>query len=322
MVDQTKLTVSHAPFWHDGSSISARSYNTIIAALPAIILGIIYYGIPALGVVSLAVSSAIIWEFLFNRIIKRPVTIGDGNAAVIGILLGMLLPATAPWWLVIVGTLVAIIIGKQVYGGIGGNAFNPVAVAIAVLMLSWKDVFDFNEALLNYDMSFLMAYPLAAVKHFGASAADSYSIGGLLMGQQSGAIGTTFGLGLIAGGIYLIIRGVIRWEISISFLAGIFITALIFNSADSVHYAGPAFHLFTGYTLIGAFFLATEDSSSPVNFIPMLLYGLGGGVLTVLIRNIGAYVDGVIFALLIMNLINPILDKIRSKAIGKVVKNA
>ncbi|MBU4345016.1 MAG: RnfABCDGE type electron transport complex subunit D [Desulfobacteraceae bacterium] len=317
-VDIKKFIVSHAPFWHDGSRISIRNYNIALAALPAILLGIIYYGMPAVGVVALSISSAIIWEFVFCRIAKRPVTIGDGSAAIIGMLFGMLLPATAPWWFIIIGTFVAIIIGKQIFGGIGANPFNPVAVAVAILMLSWKNVFDFNEALMNYDFNFAMIYPLAALKHFGVSAVDSFSMGDLLMGKQSGGMGSTFGLGLIAGGIYLIIRGIIRWEISISFLAGIIITALIFNLTDSARYAGPAVHLFAGYTLIGAFFLATEDSSSPVNFIPMLIYGAGAGFLTVLIRNIGIYVDGVIFAILIMNLVNPLIDKIRPKAIGKV----
>jgi len=114
------------------------------------------------------------------------------------------------------------------------------------------------------------------------------------------------------------VRGFIRWEISASFLAGVLTTSLIFNLTDSARYAGPAIHLFTGYTLIGAFFLATEDSSSPVNFLPMLLFGAGGGILTVLIRNIGVHIDGVMFALLIMNIANPLLDKIRPKALGKV----
>ncbi len=318
MADNNKFIVSHAPFWHDGSRISLRNYNMAFAAFPAILLGIIYYGMSAVGVISLAISSAIIWELAFCRITKRPITIGDGNAAIIGLLFGMLLPATAPWWLVIIGTFVAIIIGKQIYGGIGGNPFNPVVVAMAILMISWKDIFDFNEALINYDFDFAMIYPLAALKHFGVSAVDSFSTGDLLMGKQSGGIGSTFGLGLIAGGIYLIIRGIIRWEISLSFLFGVFITALIFNLTDSARYAGPVIHLFTGYTLIGAFFLATEDSSSPVNFIPMLIYGAGAGLMTVLIRNIGVYVDGVIFALLIMNLVNPLLDNIKPKAIGKV----
>ena len=138
------------------------------------------------------------------------------------------------------------------------------------------------------------------------------------MGQQIGALGSTFGLGLILGGLYLILRGFVRWEIPLSFLAGIFITAMIFNLSDSSRFAGPVFHLLTGYTLIAAFFLATENASSPVNSIPMLIYGAGTGVMTILIRNIGAHVEGVLYAILIMNLIAPLLDKIRPKAIGKV----
>lgn len=317
MFDQNKFVVSHAPFLHDESRISERSYNIMFAALPAVLFGLVHYGIPALGVVSLSISSSIIWEFLMNYVTKRPKSIGDGNAALIGLLFAMLLPATSPWWLVLTGTFVSVVIGKQIFGGIGGNPFNPALIGIAILMVSWKNFFDFDDALLNYDLGFIMVYPLAALKHFGVSAVDSFTISDLLLGRQIGAIGTTFGIGIIAGGIYLIIRGFIRWEISLSFLAGVLITAFIFNLYDSTRYAGPFFHLLTGYTLIGAFFLATEDSSSPVNFIPMFIYGAGGGIMTVLIRNIGAHVDGVVFAVILMNIANPLLDKIRPKAIGK-----
>ncbi|MEE8481257.1 MAG: RnfABCDGE type electron transport complex subunit D [Desulfobacterales bacterium] len=317
MFDQKKFVVSHAPFLHDESRISERSYNIMLAALPAVLFGLVHYGIPALGVVSLSISSSIIWEFLMNYVTKRPKSIGDGNAALIGLLFAMLLPATSPWWLVLTGTFVSVVIGKQIFGGIGGNPFNPALIGIAILMVSWKNFFDFDDALLNYDLGFIMVYPLAALKHFGVSAVDSFTISDLLLGRQIGAIGTTFGIGIIAGGIYLIIRGFIRWEISLSFLAGVLITAFIFNLYDSTRYAGPFFHLLTGYTLIGAFFLATEDSSSPVNFIPMFIYGAGGGIMTVLIRNIGAHVDGVVFAVILMNIANPLLDKIRPKAIGK-----
>jgi len=314
-----KLIVSHPPFWHNGNSITERSYHMLIATLPAVLVGFFYYGIPAVGVVSLCISSAIIWEFLMNIVSKRKITIGDGNAALIGILFAMLLPATTPWWFVITGTFLAVVIGKQIYGGIGSNPFNPVVVAIAILMVSWKDFLDFDATLLNYDFDFVVLYPLAALKHAGVTAVEAFSVVDLLTGKQIGGIGSTCGLGLIIGGIYLILRGFIRWEISISFLAGVFITAWLFNVSDATRFAGPVFHLLTGYTLIGAFFLATEDSSSPVNFIPMLIYGACAGILTVLIRNIGAYVDGVVFAILVANLINPLLDKIRPKALGKVV---
>ncbi|MBU0987422.1 MAG: RnfABCDGE type electron transport complex subunit D [Proteobacteria bacterium] len=319
MLNQRKLLVSHAPFWHDGSSITVRSYHLMIAALPAVLLGFFQYGIRAVGVVALSISFAIFWELAINKVTRRTVSIGDGNAALIGLLLAMLLPATSPWWMVATGTFVAIVIGKHIYGGIGGNPFNPVLIGLAILMLSWKDYFDFNEALLNYDLGFAMVYPLAALKHLGTAGTKVFTTAGLLLGQQSGGIGATFGLGLILGGIYLIFRGFIRWEISLSFLAGVFVTALLFNLNNPVKYAGPFFHMFSGYTLIAAFFLVTEDSSSPVNFIPMLIYGAGAGIMTVLIRNIGAYVDGVVFAILLMNLINPLVDKIRPKALGKVV---
>ena len=319
MFEQKKLIVSHAPFWHSGGRVTERSYHTMLATLPAIIAGIVYYGVPAIAVVSLSVASAMLWELAINKVTKKAPSIGDGSAALSGLVLAMLLPATMPWWAVITGTFLTVVIGKQIFGGIGSNAFNPVALAVAIMMISWKDLFDFNGMLLNYDFSFTAVYPLAAVKNFGTSAIDSFSLGDLMMGRQMGAIGATFGLGLIIGGIYLMIRGFIRWEISLSFIVGAYLTALLFNIIDPARFAGPGFHILTGYTLIGAFFLATDDSSSPVWFVPMLIYGAAGGVMTILIRNIGAYVDGVILAILVINLIHPLLDKIRPKALGKVV---
>ena len=322
-MDNRKLFVSsHAPYWHNGSSITEKSYNIMLAALPAVLLGIFQYGAPALAVVTFSISCAMIWELIMNFVMRRPVSIGDGNAAVIGLMLAMLLPAATPWWVVLIGTFLAIVVGKQIFGGIGCNPLNPALVAIAMIFLSWKGILNFDEALLNYELGFPMTYPLATLKYFGVEAVSEYGIGDLLMGCHTGGISSTFGLGLILGGIYLILRGLIRWEIAISFLAGVFITALLFNVADPAAYASPAFHLFTGYTLIGAFFLATEDSSSPVNFIPMLIYGVLAGLLTVLIRNIGAMVDGVVFAILMLNLANPLLDKIRPKALGKELENA
>ena len=317
MHNQKLFTGSHAPFWHNGSSISGRSYQIMVAALPAVVWGVYQYGIPALGVVAFSISCAMIWELLMNLVMKRPISIGDGNAALIGLVFAMLLPAAAPWWLVCVGTFVAVVVGKQIFGGIGCNPYHPALVAFAILMLSWKSFLNFDGTLVNYELGFYMPYPLAAVKHLGASAASDYPLGNLLMGRQSGGIGSTFGLGLIIGGVYLILRGHIRWEICLSFLAAIFLTAYIFHLADPEAYAGPMFHVLTGYTLIGAFFLLPEDSSSPVNVVPMFIYGAGAGVLTILIRNIGSFVDGVVFAVLMMNMANPLLDKIRPKPMGK-----
>ena len=319
MFDQKKLIVSHAPFWHNGTRVTNRSYHTMLAALPALVAGIYYYGIPVFGVVCLSVATAMIWELAINYVTKRPVTIGDGNAAVIGLVFAMLMPATMPWWAVITGTFIAVVVGKQIFGGIGSNPFNPAALAVAILMLSWKDLFNFDGMLLNYNFSFAAVYPLAIAKNFGPESLKSIQIGDLLMGKQIGGLGATFGLGLILGGCYLILRGFIRPEISLTFLAGVYLTAMLFNLADPVRFAEPGIHIFSGYTLIGAFFLATEDGSSPVNVIPMLIYGAVGGIMTVLIRNIGAYIDGVILAILLINLISPLLDRIRPQALGKVV---
>ena len=322
MPNRMKLTVSHAPFRHTGSSTSVKYYHIIAAAMISVLFGLVQYGIPALAVIALSVGSAMIWESIFNYLAKRPNTIHDGNAALIGLLFAMLLPAVTPWWVVITGTFLAVVIGKQIWGGLGANPFNPVVVAYAVLLLSWPVMLDYNAALVDYRFAFDPVYPMALAKFQGAGAVEHFSITGLLLGQQVGGIGTGFGLGLILGGVYLILRGFIRWEITVSFLVGIIVTAFLFNLSNPELYAKPCLHLLSGMTLIGAIFLATEDSSSPVHFFPMLIYGGLGGVLTVLIRNMGVYVDGVIFAVLIISLVSPLVDKIRPKAKRRVMNYA
>jgi electron transport complex protein RnfD len=318
MTNHKRFIVSHAPFWHIGSRVAQRNYNTIAAAIPAVLTGLVYFGLPALGVLCLSVASAVIWEGLFNAAAKRPVSVGDGHAILIGLLFGMLLPATAPFWLVITGTFLTIVMGKQIFGGAGANPFSPPVLAYAILMVSWKNYFDFDAQLLNYSFDFTPFYPLVAAKAFGSQAVAHISIGDLMIGRQVGGIGATCGLALILGGIYLIARGIQRWEIPVAFIAGLFVTAACFHAVNPETYAGPLFHLFSGYSLIGAVFLATDDSASPVNTAPMLIYGAVGGIMTIVIRNVGQYPDGVIFAILLINLINPLVDKIRPKALGKV----
>lgn len=317
MLNQKLLVSSHAPFYHNGTSIRGRSHNIILASIPALVMGIYKFGAPAIAVVAFSMAWAMIWELLMNKAMKKPISIGDGNAAVIGLMFAMLMPATTPWWAVVTGTFIAVVIGKQIFGGIGCNPLNPAVLAIAFIMLSWKGIVNFDEALVNYEFEFFSLYPLGALKQHGVFYANSYNLYDLFMGVQIGGIGSTFGLGLVIGGLYLIVRGHIRWEIPVSFLVGIFFTALIFNLADPSKYAGPMFHIVTGYTLIAAFFLLTEDSSSPVNFTPMILYGVIAGIMTVLIRNIGAYIDGTILAILIVNIANPLIDKIKPRALGK-----
>jgi H+/Na+-translocating ferredoxin:NAD+ oxidoreductase subunit D len=317
MLNQNLLVGSHAPYWYNGSSIREKSVHTVLAALPAVLMGIYQFGIPALRVMALSISCAMLWELILNRVMRRPVTIGDGDAAVIGLLFGMLLPATTPGWVVVLGTAVAVTVGKWIYGGLGCNPLNPALVAIATLIISYKGIMDLDQAYLNYDFGFPAADPLKAVKAMGTVAVARYSLAGFLMGQQVGGVGTVFALGLMIGGLYLILRGFIRWEISLSYIVGVLVTAYVFNLVHPEKYAGPWFHLLAGYTLLGAFFLITEHSSSPVNFIPMLVYGAGAGAMTILIRNVGGFTDGVVFAILLFNIANPLLDKIRPRALGR-----
>lgn len=313
-----KLTVSHAPFWHDGDSLFKMNLNIIIAALPAVLFGIIQFGAPALGVLALAVSSAMLWELLSNIVARQKPTLGDLDSALIGLIFGMMLPSTASWWLVVTGTLVAVVVGKMIFGGTGANPFNPALLGIAVLTLSWPMFLDFDSAYVSYDVSHTALAPLPALKSIGAEGiAGLFPTGDLLMGKQFGGIGSTFGLGLIVGGIYLILRGYIRWEIPFAFIVGIIVCSLAFNMANAEKYAGPMIHLFSGYTLLGAFFLATENSSSPVNTIPMLIYGFAAAAMIILMRNVGVYADGTALAILLLNLVNPLIDKISPKALGK-----
>jgi electron transport complex protein RnfD len=318
MPDKTKLVVSFAPFWHNGNRVTDRSLQIFLAASPAALFGVYRFGLSALGVLALSVSSAVLWELAFTRVAKRPTSVGDGTAAVIGLLFGMMLPASLPWWAVLTGTFLAIVVARQIYGGIGANPFNPAAVAVAILMLAWKQRMDFDAALVNYVFDFPAAFPLAAVKAFGTGAIEELSLVDLLMGRQVGGIGSICGAALLAGGIYLILKGVIRWEIPVAFLAGVAATAAVFHAVDPLKFAAPAFHLVTGLTLFGAFFLVTEDASSPVNFLPMLIFGATAGAVAVFIRNIGVFSEGLVFAVLVGNLIQPLLDKIRPKALGKV----
>jgi electron transport complex protein RnfD len=310
--------VSAAPYWHVGSRVAERNWNVMLATLPAALYGVMQFGMPAVAVLALSIASAVAWEIAFARAAGRRVTVDDGSSAAIGMLFGLMLPATTPWWMVVTGTFLAVVVARQIYGGIGANPFNPVAVAVAILMLAWRQRMDVDTALVAYAFDYPAAFHLAAVKAFGTGTIEDLRLIDLFLGRQVGTIGATFGLGLLLGGVYLILRGTIRWEIPAAFLVGVAATAAVFHAYDPTRYAPAAFHLVTGFTLLGAFFLATEDSSSPVNPLPMVLYGLVGGAVTVFIRNIGVFAEGLVFAILVGNLLQPLLDKIRPKVLGKV----
>jgi Na+-translocating ferredoxin:NAD+ oxidoreductase subunit D len=322
------ISVSFSPHIQDRMSISSMTYTTMAALLPALLFGFYFYGLRAIIIVALGVVSAVLSEAGIQKVMGRPVAVKDGTAALTGLLLAMLLPATTPWWAVIVGSFVAIFLGKQVFGGLGGNPFNSVLVGWVVLRLSWPAAVGlFSEPVSfsgGWGSLFLMddsELPLGILKYGdNGGIASIYGLWPGLIGSVPGGVGSTSVLALLAGGLYLIYRRIINWPVPVGFLGGLFLFGLIFWLTDSQGdlYANPVYHLIYGYTMIGAFFLATDSTTSPYTFIGGLVYGIGAGVLTMIIRYWGAYQDGVIFALLFLNALTPVLDRLKTKSYGLV----
>jgi electron transport complex protein RnfD len=311
------LTVSPGPHAHCGARISSMYLNIMLALTPAVLLGLYYYGLDALRVISASIASAMLAEACIQKILGKPITIADGSAAVSGLLLALILPAGVPLYVVIVANVAGIVIGKQCFGGLGASPLNPVLVGWAFIRVTktWAGFLNFDFMLINFDTGFIIQYPLAVLKGAGTDALSRFGYFSLFLGRQSGGIGAAAILWLFLGGLYLIFRGIIRWEIPLCFLSGVTVISGIFWISDSSIYADPLFHLLTGNVMIGAFFLSTETSSSPVNRWGMVIFGLGCGTLTVFLRAWSIYPDGVIFSCLIMNLFVPLLDKLKAKQV-------
>ena len=240
-----------------------------------------------------------------------------------GVLLALMMPYDSPWWLILVGCFIMIIIGKKLFGGLGAYPVHPAVLSFAIMLVSWPGRFDYTASLLSVDFGTKMIEPIRFVKTLGAEAENAFNWQNLLLGKQVAGIGNALVLFLLLGGLFLIMTRQINWHIPVSFLAGTFFMAWALHLIEPTQFATPVFHILTGSTIYGAFFLATDHTSSPVNPIPMLLYGLLGGGLTVLIRSFSNYSDGVIFAILLINLCYPLLDRITPKVHGlEKVQNA
>ncbi|MBW1787370.1 MAG: RnfABCDGE type electron transport complex subunit D [Deltaproteobacteria bacterium] len=314
------LTVSPGPHVHCGSKTTCMYYNIMLALLPAVVMGVVYYGFDALRVVSASIASAMLAEALMQMLLRRPIRIADGSAAVSGLVLALILPASVPLYVVVVANFAGIIIGKQLFGGLGASPLNPALVGWAIIRITktWAGYLDFDLALVNYDTGFLLQYPLALLKGEGASALANLNCADLFLGRQAGGIGASAIVCVLAGGLFLVLRGIVRWEIPLCFILGVLGVSGIFWLGDSSTYADPLFHLLAGNVMIGAFFLSTESSSSPVNRWGMVVYGLGCGAMTVVLRAWSVYPDGVVFACLLMGLFVPLLDKLKARQIVPV----
>lgn len=318
-----KLIISPAPHIHGGDSISSNMKGVIIALVPALLAGLYFFGLGALIVTVTAVVSCMLAEFLIQKyLLKGSVTINDGSAAVTGLLLALNLPSNIPLWMIVIGSLVAIGIGKMSFGGLGNNPFNPALVGRVFLLISfpvamttWPVPTPLTTAYLDAETGPTV---LAMIKeNFGVlpTTLDMFT------GNMGGSVGEISAVAILIGLVYMLIRNIISWHIPVSVLATVFVFAGILNMVNPEEYASPLVHLLSGGLMLGAVFMATDYATSPMNPRGMLVYGVGIGVITVVIRAYGAYPEGVSFAILIMNGFTPLINRyIKPKRFGEKVK--
>ncbi|WP_432735303.1 RnfABCDGE type electron transport complex subunit D [Maridesulfovibrio sp. FT414] len=307
-----RLTVSPAPHWRSKRTVEKMMQNHLLALVPALIMAFNMFGLPALATVGIAGSAAVIAEALCLRLQERDVNVDNMTALYEGILFAFLLPAGAPWWMVACGGALTIVLGRTVFGGYGVNPICAPLVAWAFCRLSWPLDMDIDYNLAH----FMINAPLDQLKHFGLASLDQFNNTDLFLGRQLGGLGASQIAGVLIGGIFLVATGWVRIFIPAAFLIGVAAAATLFWMIDPEMYAHPLFHLLTGSVVFGAFFLAPDVSSSPVGMIPQILFGLIAGVMVIIIRVYGVYPDGVPFAIMVANLLTPLLDRVRPKPFG------
>lgn len=315
--------VSSSPHTHSGSSVERIMLDVLIALAPAFAASLYFFGVDALRLTGTCVATCLIAEWLCRKAMKRAGSISDLSAAVTGVLLAFNLPPSLPTWMAVVGSLFAITICKQVFGGIGYNVFNPALAARAFMLISFTGAMthwsssDWAASLVSgaADAS-TSATPLGLIKealkngepipHFGSAA-----ILKLFNGNVNGCIGETSALALLLGGAYLLYRKVITWHIPAAYIGTVFIYASILYLVAPGSSALPHMHVLSGGLIIGAFFMATDMVTSPVTKRGMLIFGVGCGIITMLIRTVktGAYPEGVSFAILLMNAVTPLINR-------------
>ena len=301
-----------APHIHCGRTIRGLMLDIIIAMLPSAALAIVYWGVDALRVMALAVAVAVLAEAACCRLMGRKSSIDDLNAVVVGLLVAFMLPAGVAWWVVVVGVGLSICLGKMVFGGIGANPVPAALVGYAAISVCWGIHVDPDTVQLATSWS----DPLTKLKFFGAAGIEKFGYADLLFGRQIGGLGSANVGMILLGGLYLVARRTVRWQIPLAFLLGTAVVSGLFYMAAPETYAPPLFHLLTGGVMLAAFFIATDYACSPSRTAAMFLYGVLGGALVVLIRVYGMHVDGTAFAVLLASLVVPYCVLLRPKPFG------
>jgi len=325
-----QFILSQSPHYHCGDSIEKNMYSVVLALVPALIASFIFFGLGSLIVVATSVAACLFFEWSITRfLLKRErTTIGDGSAIVTGLLLAFNLPSNLPLYIIVIGALVAIGVGKMAYGGLGNNPFNPALVGRVFLLLSFPakmTSWPVPGQLLSYTDATTAATPLALMKQAVTGNADALDqlpdLMALFLGNRGGCLGEVSALALILGGIYLLYRKVITWHIPVSVLLTVFCLSGIMWLINPDMFASPFYHLLSGGVLLGAIFMATDYVTSPMTPKGQIIYGVGIGFLIVVIRLFGSYPEGTSFAILIMNAFNPLLNRwCKPKRFGEVKK--
>ncbi len=294
----SKLTVCTSPHIHSKRSTTSIMLDVIIALVPAIIASVVIFGLNALVLISASVITSVIGEWLFNLICKKNDTLGDLSAVVTGILLALNVPATLPVWQICLGSLFATVAVKALFGGIGQNFANPAATARVMMILSFGGAM--TEFYYPTTDTVATATPLALIS--GGAAHKVPSTLELLLGLHGGCLGETCALALIIGGIYLLSRKVITWHAPIAFIGTVFICSFLLGLP-------PVTEILTGGLMLGAIFMVTDYTTTPITKSGRLIFGIGCGLITILIRKWGSYPEGVSFSILFMNILTPYIEK-------------
>ncbi|MCC3144214.1 RnfABCDGE type electron transport complex subunit D [Halanaerobium sp. Z-7514] len=302
-MNSAELVVTSSPHVRSEDSVPKIMWSVVIALLPAFFASVYFFSARAISIVLAGIAGAVISEYIFQKVRGKKITITDGSAVVTGLLLALTLPPTIPLWATFLGGVVAIVIGKQVFGGIGHNPFNPALIGRAFMVAAYP-VLMTDWAVDGVST----ATPLALMKSDGI-ATDTWR---LFVGQIGGSLGETSALALLLGFSFLLYKGYVNWRIPLSMISTVFLMTFIFGQ-------NPVFHIFAGGLMIGALYMATDMVSSPTTKLGRYIFGIGAGVIVVVIRLWGGYSEGVLFAILLMNAAVPLINRYtRPRSLGEV----
>lgn len=316
-----KLTISPAPHVQTAQSTARIMRDVVIALLPALVVSTLVFGVDVLRVTALSVACCVGFEYLIQRfMVGGALTIGNWSAVVTGVLLAFNLPASIPWWIVMIGAFVAIAVAKMTFGGLGKNPFNPALVGRVFLLIAYPVQMTTWPLPVNGSFDALSgATALAAVKH--GAAPDVLGVQEMLLGNMPGSLGEVAAAALICGFVYLLWRRVITWHVPVTVLATMalfaFVVSLSSGGTGAALWQFPLFHVLVGGALLGAIFMATDYSTSPMTVRGGVIFAVGIGAITMCIRLWGAYPEGMSFAILIMNACVPLINKyVKPKRFG------